>query len=97
MASLYSEADLGKGSMPPSQFPLSKPPPSNAMSIPTPPNSLSPPPMAASPEQSGRAELVALSLLSKFSDRHLPKASEMQWLDSDKGKDPLHQVGWNFK
>lgn len=74
MASLYSEADLGKGG----------PMPSPVVHIPSPPPSRSPPPQAASPDQSNSAELVALSLLARFSDRQLPKASEVQWLVSDK-------------
>uniref|UniRef100_A0A146LY27 Run domain Beclin-1 interacting and cystein-rich containing protein n=1 Tax=Lygus hesperus TaxID=30085 RepID=A0A146LY27_LYGHE len=76
MASLYSDLDLGKGHVPAQ---------SGSILIPSPPTPRLPStPTTASPDQSNSAELVALSLLAKFSDRHLPKASEMEWLVSEK-------------
>ncbi|KAK9509841.1 hypothetical protein O3M35_004744 [Rhynocoris fuscipes] len=79
MASLYSEADLmrprDKEKSPSSVLPSKKD------------NKLSPSNIgvyATSPDMATSAESVALSLLSKFSDHHLPRASDVRWLVSEK-------------
>uniref|UniRef100_A0A023F0V8 RUN domain-containing protein n=1 Tax=Triatoma infestans TaxID=30076 RepID=A0A023F0V8_TRIIF len=76
MASLYSEADLMRPKdkeKSPSGLPLKR-------------DNLSPSSIghATSPDLANSAESVALSLLSKFSDRHLPRASDVRWLVSEK-------------
>ncbi|XP_073995162.1 run domain Beclin-1-interacting and cysteine-rich domain-containing protein rubicon [Rhodnius prolixus] len=76
MASLYSEADLMRPKdkeKSPSSWPLKK-------------DKLSPSSIghATSPDLANSAESVALSLLSKFHDRHLPRASDIRWLVSEK-------------